>query len=368
MRKFFFWFLMMWALMVMLPPVEAIIPDDIINSLHAQNLLTYSGSLNTQHQKVSLIPTGNFQTVEDIRNLVLSGTDGRQQVFLGDIALIERRYQDPPQVLFRHNGKPAIGIGISTVTHGNAVRMGNAVHKKLEEMTAHMPAGLTLDIVNYQSREVMNSVTDFITSLLEAILIVFGVLLFSLGLRSAIVIANGLIVNISGTFLVMYWLGIDLQVVSVSSLILVLGMLVDDSVVVTDNVMVRLRDGNLEMDVACVDAAKATGWPQIVATAVAVASFLPIDMAQSSTGEFMKTLFDVVAIALAISWLQAMTIVPVLSAKILKASKQKKTKAPYQNHFYRVYRSLLHGAMRFRWLTVLSMAGLFFWPCGAPNS
>lgn len=335
-------------------------PDDIINSLQAQNLLTYSGRLNAQQQKVSLMPTGNFKTVEDIRNLVVSGTDGRQQVFLRDMALIERRYQDPPQVLFRHNGKPAIGIGISTVTHGNAVRMGNAVKEKLEEMTAHMPAGLTLDIINYQSRDVMNSVKDFITSLMEAIAIVFVVLVVSLGLRSALVIANGLIVNICGTFMVMYWLGIDLQVVSISSLILVLGMLVDDSVVVTDNVMVRLRDGNLARDVACVDAARATGWPQIVATAVACASFLPIDLAQSSTGEFMKTLFDVVAIALAISWLQAMTVVPVLSAKILKASKQKETKTPYQGLFYKVYRFLLNNALRFRWLTVLSMAGLLF--------
>ena len=335
-------------------------PNNIIRSLQAQNLFTYSGSLNANRQRVSLMPTGNFQTVEDIRNLVVSGANGRQQVFLGDIALIERRYQDPPQVLFRHNGKPAIGIGISTVTHGNAVRMGNAVKKKLEEMTAHMPAGLTLDIINYQSRDVMNSIKDFITSLLEAIAIVFVVLVVSLGLRSALVIANGLIVNICGTFLVMYWLGIDLQVVSVSSLILVLGMLVDDSVVVTDNVMVRLRDGNLATDAACVDAAKATGWPQIVATAVAAASFLPIDLAQSSTGEFMKTLFDVVAIALAISWLQAMTIVPVMSAKILKASKQKKAKAPYQSPFYKVYRFLLNNALRFRWLTVLAMAGLLF--------
>ncbi|MBW1819554.1 MAG: efflux RND transporter permease subunit, partial [Deltaproteobacteria bacterium] len=335
-------------------------PDDIIRSLQTQNLLTYSGSLNANRQRVSLIPTGNFKTVEDIRNLVVSGTDGRQQVFLGDMALIERRYQDPPQVLFHHNGKPAIGIGISTVIHGNAVRMGNSVEKKLKEMTAHMPAGLTLDIINYQSRDVMNSVKDFITSLLQAIAIVFVVLVVSLGLRSALVIANGLIVNICGTFLVMYWLGIDLQVVSVSSLILVLGMLVDDSVVVTDNVMVRLRDGNLATDVACVDAARATAWPQIVATAVAAASFLPIDLAQSSTGVFMKTLFDVVAIALAISWLQAMTVVPVMSAKILKASKQKKTKTPYQSYFYRIYRFLLHGALRFRWLTVLFMAGLLF--------
>ncbi|MBT3256001.1 MAG: efflux RND transporter permease subunit [Deltaproteobacteria bacterium] len=335
-------------------------PHDIINSLQAQNLITYSGSLNAQQQKVSLMPTGNFQTVEDIRNLVVSGANGRQQVLLGDMALIERRYQAPPQVLFRHNGKPAIGIGISTVSHGNTVQMGNAVEKKLKEMTAHMPAGLTLDIVNYQSREVMESVKDFITSLLEAIAIVLVVLMLSLGFRSALVITNGLIINIAGTFLVMYWLGIDLQMVSVGSLILVLGMLVDDSVVVTDNVMVRLRDGNLATDKACVDAARATGWPQIVATAVACASFLPIDLAQSSTGQFCKTLFDVVAIALAISWLQAMIVVPVMSAKILKAAKQKKTETPYQNSFYRVYRFLLNNALRFRWLTVLFMAGLLF--------
>jgi multidrug efflux pump subunit AcrB len=335
-------------------------PDHIIKSLQAQNLVTYSGNLNTQHRTVTLSPTGNFQTVDDIRKLVISGADGRQSVFLGDMALIERRYQDPPQVLFRHNGKPAIGIGISTVTHGSAVAMGNAVSKKLEEMTAHMPAGLTLSIVNYQAKEVLESVQDFITSLLEAIGIVLVVLLLSLGFRSALVITNGLIVNIGGTFLVMYWLGIDLQVVSISSLILALGMLVDDSVVVTDNVMVRLRDGNLATDKACVDAARATGWPQIVATAVACASFLPIDLARSSTGEFCKTLFDVVAIALAISWIQAMTVVPVLSAGILKAPKQKKNKVPYQNHFYKIYKSLLHKALRFRWFTVLTMAGLLF--------
>ena len=335
-------------------------PDHIISSLRDQNLLTYSGSLNTQNRKVTLSPAGNFRTVDDIKKLVISSDDGRQSVFLGDIAEVARRYQDPPQVLFRHNGKPAIGIGISTVTHGNAVAMGNAVSKKLAEITVRMPAGLTLDIINYQSREVLESVQDFITSLLQAIGIVLVVLLLSLGFRSALVITNGLIVNIGGTFLVMYWLGIDLQTVSVSSLVLVLGMLVDDSVVVTDNVMVRLREGSLDTDTACVDAARATGWPQIVATAVACASFLPIDLAKSSTGEFCKTLFDVVAIALCISWIQAMTVVPVMSAKILKAPKRKQKKEPYQNHFYRIYRFLLNRALRHRWLTVLIMTGLLF--------
>ncbi len=335
-------------------------PNNIINCLRAQNRLTYSGSLNAQQQKVSLMPTGNFQSVDDIRHLVVSDAGSGKTVFLKDIAKIERQYQDPPRVLFRHNGKPAIGIGISTVTHGNAVAMGNAVQKKLDEMTAHMPAGLSLEIINYQSKEVMDSVNDFITSLLEAIAIVLGVLLVSLGFRSALVITNGLIVNICGTFLVMYWLGIDLQIVSVSSLILALGMLVDDSVVVSDNVMVRLRAGKLKTNQACIQAAKATGWPQIVATAVACASFLPIDLAKSSTGEFCKTLFDVVAIALAISWIQAMTVVPVVSSKILKISEKKKDKPPYENHFYKIYRFLLENSLKHRWLTVMVMAGLLF--------
>jgi len=335
-------------------------PNDIIHALQAQNRVTDSGNLNAQNRKVLLMPTGNFHSVDDIRNLVVSGSDGQQSVFLNDIALVERRYQDPPQVLFRHNGQPAIGIGISTVTHGNAVAMGNAVQKKLDEMTAHMPAGLTLEIINYQSKEVLQSVNDFITSLLEAVAIVLLVLFISLGFRSALVITNGLIVNICGTFLVMYWMGIDLQIVSVSSLILALGMLVDDSVVVTDNVLVRLRDGKLKPNQACIDAARATGWPQIVATAVACASFLPIDLAKSSTGEFCKTLFDVVAIALAISWIQAMTVVPVLSAKLLKVSDKKKKGAPYESPFYRTYRFLLETALRHRWLNVVFMAILLF--------
>jgi len=332
-------------------------PSSIVEALQAQNQMTFSGDLNGPESRLSVMPSGNFKTVDDIRRLVVSGSDRGSLVFLEDLARIERRHQDPPQVLFYHNGNPAVGIGISTVEHGNTVALGNAVEKRLEEMTAHMPAGLTLDIVNYQSRQVMESVNTFITALLEAIGIVLVVLLLSLGLRSALVITNGLIVNICGTFLIMYGLGIDLQIVSISSLILALGMLVDDSVVVTDNVMVRLQEGSLKPDVACVDAARATGWPQIVATAVACASFLPIDLARSATGEFCKTLFDVIAIALSISWLQAMTVVPVMSATLLKAPK-KKTGAPYQNLFYTAYRFVLQLSLRYRWLMVLSMAGL----------
>ena len=221
-----------------------------------------------------------------------------------------------------------------------------------------MPAGLTVDIVNYQSKQVMKAVNAFITALLEAIGIVLVVLVISLGFRSALVITNGLIVNICGTMLIMYALGIDLQIVSVSSLILALGMLVDDSVVVTDNVIVRLEKGNVPPDVACVDAAKATGWPQIVATAVACASFLPIDMARSATGTFCKTLFDVIVIALGISWLQAMTVVPVVSGKLLKVKKKKTQEEPYQNLFYGIYCFLLRTALRHRYLVVLAMAGL----------
>jgi len=332
---------------------------DIYDALNNQNNVAEFGYLNAGDRHVRVSPTGNFSSVEDIENLLLGGGPGGQFLRLGDVADIRREYIDPPAVLFRFNGKPAVGIGVSTVEHGNTVALGRSVQKALEGLTAEMPAGLEISVINFQSDLVMQTVNTFIVALLEAVVIVLAVLLISLGFRSALVITNGLLFNIAGTFIVMSALGIDLQCVSISSLIIVLGMLVDDSVVVTDNAMVRLSDQGLPPQEACVGAARATGWPQLVATFIAIASFLPIDLAKSSTGQFCKTLFDVVAIALTISWFQAMIVVPVLSSWLLKAKRPGPGHVPYRSRFYRAYLSLLRPALRRRWVTVGLVVLLF---------
>ncbi|MEW5734863.1 MAG: efflux RND transporter permease subunit [Thermodesulfobacteriota bacterium] len=334
-------------------------PDAVYQALSAQNTVVPFGELAAGDRRLRVSPTGNFTRTADIRNLLVGSGPGGTTVRLGDLAEIRRAYVDPPEVLFRFNGEPAVGIGVSTIAHGNVVALGESVKKKLAETTAKMPAGLNVSIVNFQSDMVLRTINVFITSLILAVVIVLGILLVTLGYRSAVVITNGLIVNICGTLLVMYWMGIDLQCVSISSLIIVLGMLVDDSVVVTDNVMVRLRDGKLSTSDACIGAARATGWPQLVATFVAIASFLPIDLAKSSTGEFCKTLFDVVAIALAISWIQAMTVVPVMSAWVLKPNPKEAGSKPYTSRFYKIYLRILDTGLRHRLVSVIVTVLLF---------
>lgn len=323
-------------------------PEILVNTLNNQNNVAYFGSLNASDSLIRLHPAANFTSLNSIENLVIPTRDNHL-VKLGDIATVFRDYKTPADTLFRFDGKPALGIGISTVAGGNTIDLGRAVKAKLAELTTELPDGLDINIVNFQADGVRESINEFILALAEAILIVLVVLLLSLGWRSAVVITNGLLVNICGTFILMSWFGIDLQLVSISSLIIVLGMLVDDSVVVTDNVMVRLRDPQLTTDDACIHAARATGWPQLIATVIAIASFLPIDMAQSSTGEYCKTLFQVVAIALGISWVQAMTVVPVLSGKLLKPGRERAD--PYGTRFYTAYKNLLTRAMRHCWLT-----------------
>ena len=325
---------------------------DIYQAINTQNYVSDFGYLNAGDKHIRVAPTGNFNSVEQIENLVLGGRQSGKFVRLGDIVDVKREYIDPPEILFRMNGEPALAIGVSTIEHGNTITLGKSVKKALVQMTAEMPAGLEISVVNLQADFVADTVSTFIVALIEAILIVLFVLFLALGFRSALVITNGLVFNICGTFIVMYALGIDLQCISISSLIIVLGMLVDDSVVVTDNAMVRIDERGMPIEPACMEAAKATGWQQLVATFIAVASFLPVDLAKSATGQFCKSLFDVVAIALAISWLQAMIVVPVFSSWLLKPKKKPaEEKPPYSTRFYRAYLSLLRPALRHRWLT-----------------
>lgn len=331
----------------------------IHKAIKAQNYMTDYGHLNAGDHRIRIHPTGNFERVEDIQNIVLGGRPDGAFLRLGDVMDVRREYVDPPQVLFRMNGEPALAIGISTVKDGNTVVLGDSVKKAVKSLTAQMPAGLHVSIVNFQADVVMESINTFIVALLQAIGIVLGVLLIALGYRSAIVITNGLIFNICATFIVMLFFGIDLQMVSLCALIIALGMLVDDSVVVTDNTLVRIDEKGLSKEQAGIDAARETAFPQLIATFIAVCSFLPMAMAKSSLGEYCKSLTFVVAIALGVSWLQAMTVVPVLSGRLLKVKKKKGNKAPYSSFLYRIYLTLLRPALRHRFAAIGVMLGVF---------
>ncbi|WP_462324348.1 efflux RND transporter permease subunit [Desulfoplanes sp.] len=331
-------------------------------ALSAQNCITDYGHLNAGDSRIRISPSGDLQTVEDIEDLVLGGSGG-DFMRLGDIVDVRREYVDPPTVLFRMNGAPALAIGVSTVKDGNTVVLGTSVKKEIDRLTAKMPAGLDVSIVNFQADVVMDSINTFIVALLQAVGIVLGVLLIALGFRSAIVITNGLIFNICATFIVMQFFGIDLQIVSLCALIIALGMLVDDSVVVTDNTMVEMEQNKLSKEDAGIKAAQSTAFPQFIATFIAVCSFLPMALAESSLGEYCQSLTYVVAIALGVSWIQAMAVVPVMSGRLLKVKEQKKKKEPYSTFLYRSYLALLRPALKHRWITLGIVVGIFVLAC-----
>ena len=331
----------------------------IQQSIAAQNSITAYGHLNAGDNRIRVHPAGNFETVSDVANIVINDGSGGNFLRLGDVADVRREYVDPPQVQFRMNGEPALAIGISTVKDGNTVVLGTSVKQEIKRLEAQLPAGLNVSIVNFQADVVMDSINTFIVALLQAIGIVLAVLLVSLGLRSAIVITNGLIFNICATFIIMQIFGIDMQIVSLCALIIALGMLVDDSVVVTDNTIVEMEQNKLSKENAGIKAAQSTAFPQFIATFIAVCSFLPMAMAQSSLGEYAQSLTYVVAIALGVSWVQAMAVVPVMSSRLLKAKESKSKKPPFSGFIYRLYLGILRPALRHRWLSIGVVLGIF---------
>lgn len=333
-------------------------PSEVVSSLRRQNKIIDSGELTSGSEKVQVFYDDTFSSVEDIKKLVIRGKDSGQLVFLRDIVDVKKTTVTPPNPMLRFNMKPAIGIGISTIAGGNTIVMGNDVKSEIKKIMPQLPAGLEINTINFQSKAVKKAISRFLTGLMQAIIIVTAVLLLSLGLRSSVVIVNGLLFNIAAVVIIMLIFGINLQNVSIAALIIALGMMVDDSVVVSDNILVSLQQGDVSHDQAGKQAVKATGFAQFIATFIVIASFLPIYLAKSATGVFCKSLFLVAAIALAVSWLQAMTVVPVMGSYLLKV--KKKETDPFSGRFYRSYRNILKLGLRHRWLVIGIMILLLF--------
>ncbi|BBO90567.1 efflux RND transporter permease subunit [Desulfosarcina ovata] len=201
-------------------------PHRIVSALRSQNRVVVPGSVQTDHQRIRVDYPGDFESMEGIGDLVI-GSQGHSKITLADIATISQGYTDPPEPTMRFNGKPSVGIGISASSKANVVTMGDAVQARLDVLFQDLPVGLTLEGVYYQSKLVKGAIRKFVTNLLESVGIVIGVLLVTMGLRSGLLIASGLVLSICGTLIVMLVWGIDLQRISLAALILVMGMIVD---------------------------------------------------------------------------------------------------------------------------------------------
>jgi multidrug efflux pump subunit AcrB len=282
-------------------------------------------------------------------------------VYLRDVATVKRGYQDPPTNLLRYDSKSAIGLAISTVSGGNVVTMGEGLKERLKQLEPLTPAGMQIHTIANQPEAVTQSLSGFMINLIEAVLIVVVVLLFAMGLRSGLIIGFILLLTISGSFIFMSMQGIVLERISLGALIIALGMLVDNAIVVTDGMRVRIEQGMDRLQ-AAKEVVGQTAMPLLGATIVAILAFASIGTSDDATGEFCASLFTVILISLSLSWFTAMTSTPLLAKIFLKGkdtSKGKKEKDPYGGKIFVWYKSALTAAIRYRWITIGIIVGIF---------
>jgi multidrug efflux pump subunit AcrB len=331
---------------------------EMLGTLESQGAVVAESRLHVEEQYLRIAPTGAFDSVDEIGNLLLRSRGTGSVVRVSDVATIRRGYVEPPQSLLYFDGEPAIGLGLSTVFGGNVVKMGEAVHHRLNELEGERPLGMEIRVISYQSDTVTKAVNGFLINLAEALLIVIGLLVLFMGLRSGLLIGFVLLLDIFGTFIFMSTFDISLQRISLGALIIALGMLVDNAIVVTEGILVRLQRG-MERNRAARESVDETMWPLLGATIVAILAFAAISVSEDASGEFLASLFQVIAVSLLLSWILAVTVTPLLGVMLLKSSGDQASD-PYDRAFFRLYRRFLAGAVRRRWVTLGVMTILLF--------
>jgi multidrug efflux pump subunit AcrB len=336
-------------------------PAQIIDKLQEKNLVADAGRAQIGPEFIAIAPTGTFASVQEFENLLIKGSDSGQAIYLRDVADVRRGYVEPPKNVLQFDGHPALGLGIAAAKGGNVVVMGEAIEARMEELAERIPLGVEFGVVSLQSKAVTIAIDGFLISLIEAVAIVVVVLLLFMGLRSALIIGAVLTLTILATFIFMSPWNVALERISLGALVIALGMLVDNAIVVVDGMLVRINGGQ-DAKEAARDVVAQQSMPLLGATAVAIMAFGAIGLSQDSTGEFCRSLFQVVLLSLGLSWLTGMTITPLLCVMFLKAKKKKpgeKAKDPYGGFVFVAYRTLLLSAIRFRWVTILVVLIVF---------
>lgn len=330
----------------------AITPEMIVAMMTQQNAVVNSGEIVAGEIEIKILETGVYTTIEDIENQLLIASDGRQ-FRLGDIARIEFDYLTPPSVMMQVDGRRAVGIGISSDADADVVDIGRALRQLFEQIDREMPLGLDVVELYPEDKIARAANLSFMVNLLESVAIVIAVIMLVMGLRSGSLIGLSLIFTIGGTMLLMYLLGQGINRTSLAGFIIAMGMLVDNAIVVVDNALKLTSRGETISD-ALRSGADQPKWGLLGATLIAILSFLPLYLAPSSVAEIVKPLFVVISLSLLLSWLLAMTQVPLSGRTMLQVSA--KVSPPQSPKWFD---GLLRWAMRHRWVVVVSACCLF---------
>ncbi len=335
--------------------------EGIAKILKSQNVVTDAGKVLVGDEYLRIQPTGEFKSVKAIGDVLISSSD-KTLVRLKDIAKIRREYQEVPDLLIYHKGKPALTLGVSILSGENVPLVGQRLGERMKQIAPQLPVGMNVDVIYNQPVEVNNSINAFIKNVIAAIIIVILVLLLFMGMRTGLIIGSVLLITVAGTLLIMEMYGIALQRISLGALIIALGMLVDNAIVIAEGMLVRIQSG---MDVT--KAAKEVVGKNAVAllggTIIGILAFSAIGLSQDSTGEFSRSLFYVILISLLLSWLTAVSTTPLLCSLFIKPKKNStntdSNKDAYSGFIFVLYRKFLKQALHVRWLTVSIIIGLF---------
>lgn len=327
----------------------------VFDAVAAQNAVSPAGVIRTERENVSLRVSGAFVSERDL--LEVNILVGERMVRLGDVAEVRRGLVDPPQPLFRVNGKPAIGLAIAMVDSGDILALGAQIKDAMARITADLPLGIEPVLVADQAVTVDEAIADFTTSLWQAVAIIIAVSFLSLGARPGLVVAMAIPLTLAVVFVVMDLANIDLQRVSLGALIIALGLLVDDAMTTVDAMMRRIAAGDSKEKAATFAYANLAA-PMLTGALITIAGFVPIGFAASSAGEYTFSIFAVVGIALIASWFVAVLFAPVIGMAILKMPKGGAVEPP-PGVLLRAYRGLLEAAIRFRWITIVATLALF---------
>ncbi|MCZ4321584.1 efflux RND transporter permease subunit [Pseudomonas anguilliseptica] len=334
-------------------------------ALEEQNAVAAAGFFETASDRVQLRVTGRFETVDEIRSFPIRVADRTFRI--ADVAEVKRGFNDPPAPRMRYMGEDAIGLAVSMKAGGDILVLGEALEGEFARLQETLPAGMQLNKVSDQPAAVKTGVGEFVRVLTEAVIIVLLVSFFSLGLRTGLVVALSIPLVLAMTFAAMYYLGIGLHKISLGALVLALGLMVDDAIIAVEMMAIKMEQGYDRIKAASY-AWTSTAFPMLTGTLITAAGFLPIATAQSGTGEYTRSIFQVVAIALLVSWIAAVVFVPYLGAKLLpdlaklhaaKHGGSADGHDPYGTPFYRRVRAAVEWCVRRRKTVIVLTIALF---------
>lgn len=330
-------------------------PSDVFAMLQQQGAMMPAGMIHTDSRNVAIRVEGLLDTVESLKELPIHV--GERSFHLGDVASVTQMYADPETSLMYFNGKPAVGIAVSMAPGGNNLVLGKNLEREIEKEKAELPAGLDIEQVADQPSVVNDSIHEFTKSLLEAIVIVMAASFLSLGFWSGIVLALCIPVVGCASFIYMKWQGIDLHIVSLGTLIVSLGLLVDDAIIVIEMMQVKLEEG-MDRLAAAQAAYKGCAKPMLAGTLITAAGFIPVGFAAGQTAEYVGAFFWVIASTLLLSWVASIFVSPVLGYRFIRVKAGEK-KSAFADRAYRLFYKAIAWCIRFKKTVIIGTAAIF---------